>query len=53
MNELDWLPLAAYFGALLVLLGGWMARIYASETHLFRCPLCRLKSERVSACIAT
>jgi|GEM_PF-3799182 len=44
MNGLDWLQLAAYFGALLALtplLGGWMARIYAGERHFlqrsFRC----------------
>jgi K+-transporting ATPase A subunit len=42
MNERDWLQLAVYFGALLILtplLGGWMARIYSDEKHLLQRPL--------------
>ena len=42
MNGLDWLQLAAYFGALLALtplLGGWMARIYTGEKHFLQKPL--------------
>jgi K+-transporting ATPase ATPase A chain len=42
MNELGWLQLAVYFGALLALtplLGGWMARIYAGEKHFLQRPL--------------
>ena len=42
MNGLDWLQLAAYFGALLALtplLGGWMAQIYAGEKHFLQRPL--------------